>query len=30
MKMNGAGTENLAGIIGLVEALERFVKPACF
>lgn len=25
-----AGTENLAGIIGLVEALERFVKKAVF
>jgi cysteine desulfurase len=25
-----AGTENLAGIIGLVEALERFVKPPVF
>jgi cysteine desulfurase len=25
-----AGTENLAGIIGLVEAMERFVKPPAF
>jgi cysteine desulfurase len=25
-----AGTENLAGIFGLVEALERFVKPPVF
>jgi cysteine desulfurase len=25
-----AGTENLAGIIGLVSALEKFVKPAIF
>jgi cysteine desulfurase len=25
-----AGTENLAGIIGLVEALERFLKPPVF
>ena len=25
-----AGTENLAGIIGLVSALERFVKPPVF
>ncbi len=25
-----AGTENLAGIIGLVEALERFVRPPVF
>jgi len=25
-----AGTENLAGIVGLVEALERFVKPPVF
>ena len=25
-----AGTENLAGIIGFVEALERFVKPPVF
>jgi cysteine desulfurase len=25
-----AGTENLAGVIGLVEALERFVKPPVF
>jgi cysteine desulfurase len=25
-----AGTENLAGIIGLVTALEKFVKPAVF
>jgi cysteine desulfurase len=25
-----AGTENLAGIIGLVSALEKFVKPAVF
>jgi len=25
-----AGTENLAGIVGLVEALERFVRPPVF
>jgi cysteine desulfurase len=25
-----AGTENLAAIIGLVEALERFIRPAVF
>jgi cysteine desulfurase len=25
-----AGTENLAGIVGLVEAMERFVKPPVF
>jgi cysteine desulfurase len=25
-----AGTENLAGIIGLTEALERFIKPPVF
>jgi cysteine desulfurase len=25
-----AGTENMAGIIGLVEALERFVRPPVF
>jgi cysteine desulfurase len=25
-----AGTENLAGIVGLVEALEKFVKPPVF
>src|SRR5208282_1172718 len=25
-----AGTENLAGVIGLVEALERFIKPPVF
>jgi cysteine desulfurase len=25
-----AGTENLAGIIGMVEALERFVRPPVF
>jgi len=25
-----AGTENLAGIVGLVDALERFVKPPVF
>src|SRR5208283_2579632 len=25
-----AGTENLAGIVGLVEALERFVNPPVF
>lgn len=25
-----AGTENLAGLVGLVEALERFVRPTVF
>ncbi|MGA3284126.1 MAG: cysteine desulfurase family protein [Verrucomicrobiota bacterium] len=25
-----AGTENLAGIVGLVEALERFIRPPVF
>jgi len=25
-----AGTENLAGVIGLVEALERFIRPPVF
>jgi len=25
-----AGTENLAGVIGLIEAMERFVKPPVF
>ena len=25
-----AGTENLAGVVGLVEAMERFVKPPVF